>query len=223
MDPIKKNLPAVLKMGTNDLIMGADKTSDILSTTLFSKTRLAVLSLLYTHSDESFYLRQIARVAGVGMGSIQRELKSLAEAGIIQASTIGKQVFYQANSQCPVYAELKGLIVKTAGAGDILKSALASLVDRIQVAFIYGSFASGKERKASDVDACIVGTVTFAEIVSALNVAQQHLSREINPTVFPPDEFRDKVASHNHFLMSIIKGPKIFIVGDEHELAELAQ
>lgn len=199
--------------------MGTAKTSDTLSTTLFGKTRRAVLSLLYTHPDESFYLRQIARVAGVGMGSIQRELKALVEAGIIQTSVKGKLVYYQANPQCPVYAELKGLIVKTAGVGDILKAALAPLSDRIQVSFVYGSFAGGKERKGSDVDVCVVGMVTFAEIVSALSLAQQNLSREINPSVFPPEEFRTKLASHNHFLMSIIKGPKIFLVGDEHELA----
>src|SRR5208337_2367417 len=155
--------------------MGTTETSDILSTTLFGKTRRVVLSLLYTHPDESFYLRQIARVAGAGMGSIQRELKTLAEAGIIQASVKGNLVYYQANPRCPVYAELKGLIVKTAGVGDILKATLATLADRIQAAFVYGSFASGKERKGSDVDICVIGMVTFAEIVSALSPAQQTL------------------------------------------------
>jgi len=203
--------------------MGTIKTSDTLSTILFGKTRRAVLSLLYTHPDESFYLRQIARVAGVGMGSIQRELKALSEAGIIQSSVKGKLVYYQANPQCPVYAELKGLIVKTAGLGDILKSALATLSDRIQTAFIYGSFADGKEHKSSDVDVCVIGQVMFAEVVSALGIAQQNLGREINPTVFPPEEFQTKLASQNHFLTSLMKGSKIFIVGDEHELAKLAQ
>ncbi len=157
------------------------------------------------------------------MGSIQRELKALAEAGIIQAIVRGKLIYYQANPRCPVYTELKGLIVKTAGIGDILKAALATLSDRILVAFIYGSFAGGKERKGSDVDVCLVGLATFSEIVSALSLAQQNLGREINPTVFPPEEFRTKLAAHQHFLMSIIKGPKIFLVGDEDELAKLAR
>lgn len=197
--------------------------TDTLSTTLFGKSRRAVLSLLYTHPDESFYLRQIARVAGVGMGSIQRELKALAEAGIIQASVKGNLVYYQANPRCPVYSELKGLIIKTAGVGDILKATLAPLSDRIQAAFVYGSFAEGKERKGSDIDVCVVGKATFGDVVSGLSPAQQDLGREINPTVFPPEEFRTKLASGNHFLRSIMKGPKIFLVGDEHELARLAQ
>jgi len=63
----------------------------------------------------------------------------------------------------------------------------------------------------------------FTEVVSALSPAQKNLGREINPTVFPPEEFRAKVASHNHFLISLMKGPKIFLVGDKHELAKLAQ
>lgn len=203
--------------------MGTTSISDTLSTILFGKSRRAVLSLLYTHPDESFYLRQIARVAGVGMGSIQRELKALAQAGIIQSSAKGKLVYYQANPRCPVYAELKGLIIKTAGIGDILRAALAPLSDRIQAAFVYGSFAQGKEHKGSDIDVCIVGKATFGDIVSVLSLAQQSLGREVNPTVYPPEEFRSRLEADNHFLKSIMKGPKIFLIGDEHELARLAQ
>ena len=196
---------------------------DILSTTLFGKTRRAVLSLLYTHPDESFYLRQVTRVAGSGMGSVQRELKALSDAGIIQSIVRGKLIYYQANPHCPVYAELKGLIVKTAGVGDILRAALAPLSERIQTAFIYGSFAQGRERKGSDVDVCVVGPVQFAEIVSALSLAQQNIGREVNPTVYPPKEFHIKLASHDHFLTSLMKGPKVFLIGDDHKLSSLAQ
>jgi predicted nucleotidyltransferase len=203
--------------------MGTEPASDTLSTLLFGKTRRAVLSLLYTHPDESFYLRQVARVAGSGMGSVQRELKNLSDAGIIQSIVRGKLTYYQANPRCPVYAELKGLIVKTAGVGDILRAALAPLSDRIQSAFIYGSFAQGSQHKGSDVDVCVVGSVQFAEIVSALSLAQQSLGREINPTVYPPEEFHGRLASHDHFLTSLMKRPKAFLIGDDHELARLAQ
>jgi len=203
--------------------MSTESTEDILSTTLFGKTRRAVLSLLFTHPDESFYLRQIRRVAHSGMGSVQRELKSLTEAGILQSTTIGNLTYYQANPHCPVYKELKGLIVKTAGMGDILRAALAPLSERLQVAFIYGSFAQGREHKSSDVDLCVIGSVQFAEIISALNTAQQSIGREINPTVYPPEEFRTKVTTQDHFISTIMKGPKIFLIGDMNELARLAK
>jgi len=157
------------------------------------------------------------------MGSVQRELKALTEAGIIKSTTRGNLTYYQANPDCPVYAELKGLIVKTAGIGDILRAALAPLSERLQAAFIYGSFAQGREHKGSDVDLCVIGSVQFAEIVSALNAAQQSLGREINPTVYPPEEFHKRSASKDHFISTIMKGSKIFLVGDMNELARLAQ
>jgi hypothetical protein len=84
-------------------------------------------------------------------------------------------VFYQANRRCPIFAELQGLVVKTAGVADVLRAALAPLVDRIVVAFVFGSFASGEPRKTSDVDVVVVGDAMFGAIVSALSAAQEKL------------------------------------------------
>ncbi len=135
--------------------------TDSLSATLFGKTRRAVLALLYSHVEEHFYLRQIARTAEVGLGAVQRELKKLSEAGIIRRTIRGRQVYYQANPECPVYPELKSLVVKTVGVGDVLRTALVPLADRINVAFLFGSLVRGDERSSSDVDVMIVGNVTF--------------------------------------------------------------
>jgi len=94
--------------------MSTSGNSSNLSGALFGKTRRAVLSLLYGHADEAFYLRQIARAAGVGLGAVQRELRQLSEAGIIQRTVRGRQVYYQANPECPIFAELKGVVAEVA-------------------------------------------------------------------------------------------------------------
>ena len=132
-----------------------------LAEALFSKNRRAVLSLLYGHADEAFYLRQIVRASGGGVGAIQRELRQLVESGIIRRSTHGKQVYFQASTECPVFAELKSLLMKTAGLTDVLRTALAPLADHIDVAFVHGSIARGNERQGSDVDMMVVGDATF--------------------------------------------------------------
>ena len=196
---------------------------DSLSTTLFGKTRRAVLALLYSHVEEPFYLRQIARTAGVGLGAVQRELKKLSEAGIIRRTVRGRQVYYQANLECPVYSELKSLVVKTVGVGDVLRAALVPLADRINVAFLFGSLVRGGERSSSDVDVMIVGDVTFAEVVSVLGRAQETVRREINPLVYPPEEFHFKLAADHHFLKKTLEGAKFFLIGDEYELAKLVE
>lgn len=193
-----------------------------LSEILFGKTRQVVLSLLYGHSDESFYLRQIVRVAGGGMGAVQRQLNTLVAAGLVTRANKGKQIYYQANTKSPVFGELKTIIIKTAGIGDILKIALAPIAKEIQCAFIYGSLANGTENVSSDVDVFIIGQATFANVVAALSPVQETLAREINPTVYPTSEFREKLAKKNHFIKSIMAGEKIFLIGDEHELKKLA-
>ncbi|MGA3325917.1 MAG: nucleotidyltransferase domain-containing protein [Terriglobia bacterium] len=194
-----------------------------LASALFGRTRRAVLGWLYAHPDESFYLRELARNAGAGLGAVQREVKRLAEAGVIRRTVRGREVYYQADSRCPVFVELKGLIVKTWGLADILKSALGPLASRIRVAFVYGSFARRQERRTSDIDLMIVGEATFAEIVSALGPTQALTGRELNPTVYPPGEFQSKLVAGHHFLKGVVKAEKIFLIGDDRELERLAE
>ena len=216
-------LKIVPKRGTIVPEMSTAPYKEDISQTLFGKTRRAVLSLLYSHVDEAFYLRQIVRVAGVGLGAVQRELKLLSDAGIIQRIVRGRQVYYQANPQCPVFEELKALVIKTVGIAAIVQAALAPLADRIRIAGIYGSIARSEEHRGSDVDLLVVGKVTFAEIVSALDQAQKTINREINPTVYPVDEFQSKLSAGHHFLSTIVEKPMFFLFGDKRELARLAK
>jgi uncharacterized protein len=141
---------------------------------------------------EQFYLREIARRAGTGIGATQRELRRLDEAGLIQSVRRGHHVYYQANSKNPIFTELKSILAKTSGIRDILHEVLAPLSIRIKVAFVCGSIARGEETSASDADLMVVGDVSFADVVSALNEGETKLGREVNPTVYGPGEFRSR-------------------------------
>ncbi len=211
------------KWGTIAPIMSTIVEINKLGSTLFGKTRRAILALLYSHPDEAFYLRQIARMTGVGMGALQRELKQLTEAGIITRSVIGQQAFFKANPDCPVYRELRDIVVKTFGVADILAEALSSLADKIKAAFIYGSVAGDQFNQSSDVDVMVIGDISFADVVSSLSPVQEVLSREINPSVYPPEEFKTRLSEKQHFIKSVMNSPKIFIVGNKNELEELAR
>lgn len=191
---------------------------DGLGAALFGKSRRAVLGLLYGHPDRAFYLRQIARITGAGIGAVQRELKQLTEAGILLREKVGNQVHFQANIKCPVFAELKSLVIKTAGVADILKAALSALSDRIRVAFLFGSMASANGNADSDVDVMIVGDVSFKEAVEALAPAQDKLGREVNPVVYGPDEFEKKRKAGHHFTLRVLENEKIFLIGSEDDL-----
>jgi len=196
---------------------GAERLSNI----LFSGSRRSILALLYGHADEQFYLREIARRAGTGIGATQRELRQLSEAGLIEAIRRGHQIYYHANHKNPIFAELKSIIAKTSGIRDILYDGLAPLASQIKLAFVYGSIARGEETSSSDVDLMVVGEVGFADVVSGLNESEAKLGREVNPTVYGPREFRDKLAAKNHFLSTVAKEKKLFVIGDEREFRRL--
>ena len=188
---------------------------------LFGSTRRRVLGWLLGHADEQYYLRQIARHAGVAVGAVQRELELLTSAGLLRRTVQGRQVYFQANREAPIFPELQGLFAKTSGLADILRDALASLGNQIVVAMVFGSAGRGELRASSDIDLLIVGTATFQDVVGALAGAQERLGRDINPTVFPPSEFRAKVLAHQHFLTTILKEPLLFIAGGNDELVGL--
>jgi predicted nucleotidyltransferase len=112
--------------------------------------------------------------------------------------------------------------LKTSGAHGVLCAALAPLKGRVRVAFIYGSIAAQKDRADSDIDLMILGDASFDEVVQALSGAEKMLRREINPSVYPPREFRSKLRSGSHFLNSVLQSRKLFVLGTEDDLRELS-
>ena len=189
---------------------------------LFGRTRSALLAMLYGRTEEAFYLRQLVRALGSGHGAVQRELALLTEMGLVIRTTQGNQVLYRANSRSPVFAELKRLIAKTVGIHDTLRSSLATLDSKVELAFVYGSVARHEEQANSDVDVMVLGDASFSDVVEALSPAQRTLGREVNPTVFPVAEFRTKVAAGNHFVKKVLSEKKMFVIGTQDELAKLA-
>lgn len=189
---------------------------------LFGKGRGAILGLLYGHPDQSFYYRQLTReLKDVSAGTLQRELETLSQLGLIERSALGKQVFYRANRSHPIFPELRALLAKTVGAVAMLRSALAPLADRVSIALIYGSIARQEERAESDIDLMVVGTATLEDVLAKLGKIEASLRRPVNPTVYSPAEFRLKLTSGNHFLNSVLRGEKVFLIGDEDELREV--
>jgi hypothetical protein len=122
---------------------------DTLGDLLFGQTRGRILALLYGMPDQAFFTRQIARQVGTRAGTVQRELETLSQIGLIERSLSGMQVFYQSNREHPAYAKLHSLVAKTAGVFHILRSALAPLAKKLAFAFVYGSMARGDENAGS--------------------------------------------------------------------------
>jgi predicted nucleotidyltransferase len=190
---------------------------------LFGKTRQAVLALLYGRADSSFYTKQILDAVNIGRGTVQRELKNLTDTGIITREVQGRQVYYRANSRCPIFDELRIIVRKTFGMADVIRQSLATNADRIRVAFIFGSVARSTDDRRSDIDLMVVGKISFGDVVSLLTPAEKELGREVNPVVYPIAEFKKKVKEDHHFVKTVLEDEKIFVIGDEDELRKLAE
>jgi predicted nucleotidyltransferase len=199
-------------------------TPDRIAETLFGKARRRILGLLYGRPEEAFYLRQIARLTHLSVGSVQYELPALTEAGLLTREEIGNQLHFQANSECLVFDDLRRIMEKTTGLADHVRAALAPLAEegKLQHAFIFGSVASGDHLATSDVDLMVIGDVKLREIAPTLRPVEDRIAREINASVYTLDEFTKRVAADDHFIGSVLRGPRIPLVGSEDELDDLA-
>lgn len=187
---------------------------------LFPEYRRRVLGLLLLRPDEELHGREIARRTGLPAGTIARELTKLAQAGLLKRTKRGNQQVYSADTSGAIFTELASILRKTSGLADVLVQALAPAASKLSLAFVYGSVARGQESGGSDVDVMLIGDLGFREAVELLHPCQATLGREVNPKIFSAKEFTDKAATEP-FLIDVLAKPKIFLIGNAHDLEEL--
>jgi DNA-binding transcriptional ArsR family regulator len=184
---------------------------------LLPKTRQAILSATLGAPERWWYMRELAKHLRLSPSSLQRELASLVQGGILLERHEGKHVYFKAAAESPIFPELQGLILKTVGLADVIRDALKPLAGRIEWAFIYGSVARSEEHSASDVDLMVIGHIGLAEVSSPLRKAERRLNRAVNPTSYTKDEFAARTKSNNHFVATVMNSKKLFILGDPRE------
>lgn len=190
--------------------------SNTIGNVLFTKTQQKVLGLLYGQPYTSFYLNEIVRLSDIGRGTIKRELERMTASGIIIQKRIGNQNHYQANESCPVYQELLGIVRKTFGIADVIKTALTPIFDRILFAFIYGSIAKSEDSSKSDIDLLVISDkLTYSEVMERLIEVEGSLGRVVNPTIYDLNQIKQKLKQDNAFVARIIEQPKIWIKEDQ--------
>jgi predicted nucleotidyltransferase len=189
---------------------------------LFPKTRRELLAATFGQPERWWYLSELAEHLNTTPSSLQRELKSLVTSGILRHRRDGKRTYFQVEKELPIFDELRAIFMKTLGITDALKNVLAKFGDRIRCAFIYGSVARHEERALSDVDMIVIGSVGLSDLSPLLRVLEKKFKREFNAKCYSPEEFRQKVEDHNHFVLNVLKKEKVFLWGDKDELESIA-
>jgi predicted nucleotidyltransferase len=190
------------------------KAGRSLADALFSSTQQRVLGLLFGQPDRSFFATEIIDRLGAGSGAVQRELKKLADSGMVTVSRIGNRKHFQANPASPIFSELCALIRKTIGLLEPLREALEPASAAVELALVYGSVTKGRETAASDVDLLLVSdTLTLEAVYRLLGSTEQSLGRPINPTLYTSEEFSHRLRNGNPFLKRVLAGETLLLKG----------
>jgi predicted nucleotidyltransferase len=184
---------------------------------LSSRVRQKVFRLYFSQTNSRYYLRELERLLHEPVGNIRRELLRWSKAGLLFREKVGNLTYYSLNRSFPLYEELKAIVSKTIGIEYILREGLKA-IESITVAIIYGSVASGEDTGNSDIDILLIGNPDMDELLNNVQEMEKKLGREINYVVYAPEEFKRKKEAKNTFIIDVVKNPKVFIVGEEHDL-----
>jgi predicted nucleotidyltransferase len=190
---------------------------------LFPNVRQGVLAATLTHPHKWWYLSELAEFLHTRPSSLQRELGSLEQSGILQQRKDGRRTYFKADTRSPIFRELRSIFEKTVGLIPTLRTALRPFADKIVCAFVYGSIARREEHATSDVDLTVIGDAGLTDLAPTLAKVEKRLGREVNVTSYSVDEFRKKVAEGNHFLTTVLNGSLQFVKGEQRDLDAVAR
>ena len=186
---------------------------------LFTKVQQRVLAVLFGNHARSFYANELIALACSGSGAVQRQLAQLEAAELVTVRRVGNQKHYQANASAPIFEELRSLVLKTSGLVDVLRAALAPLASEIDLAFVYGSVAKGKDTAKSDIDLMVVSEkVAYADLFATLEPATNRLRRTISPTLYSRIELDKRTLDGNAFVKRVLEQPKLWVIGEDRGL-----
>ena len=199
-------------------------SSASIADTLFTKTQQRVLGLLYGKPDSSFYTNEIMRYAGMGRGTVSRELERLSSSGLVSVIRLGNQLHYQANKDNPVFSDLLNIIRKTFAIVDVIKAALLPVNEQIELAFIYGSIAKGEDTVKSDVDLMLVSSsLVYADVMRVLLDAEDIIGRPISPSIYTAEQIINKLNNENAFVSRVMDQPKLWVKGQDDDIRDIGK
>jgi len=186
-----------------------------------SRVRVDLLTFLLMRPQESFHIRALASKIEAQYSAVWKELINLEHIGLLTSEAVGGRKIYSINPECPILPELRAMVLKTTGAGDLIRSALKN-ISGIQAAFLFGSFAAGSADAQSDIDLMIIGQVALEDMGEAISGIEAELRREVNYLVHTAQEWDIRLAANDPLAHNIMQGSRILLIGDEDAIRRSA-
>lgn len=189
----------------------------MLTDLIISRVRVKILQFFFLAPEKMFHVREIVRRISEEINAVRRELAHLEKIGLMSKEHRANRLFYSLRRDYPLYFDLMELVVKTSGLGaDLIKN--KAKLGKVKFIMISGKFARNIGRGTNDVDMLMVGKVVLPEISQLVRQEEVRREREINYTVMSEEEFEFRKRRRDPFILEILRGSRIMIIGDEQEL-----
>lgn len=187
---------------------------------MVSKVRVKLLQTFLDQPDELFYVRQLVRKTGEEINAVRRELQRMEKANLVQKEPRANRLYYWFNRRHLLYGDLLALIAKTIGLGnELIKN--KNKLGKIRFAMFSGRFARRLPSQEGGVDLLVVGDVLLPRLAKIVQRAEKKLEREINYTVMTRAEFEFRKKRRDPFLLGVLAGSRVMLIGDEEDLVSV--
>lgn len=190
---------------------------DQLQDFMISRVRVSLMELFFQQPNELFYVREITRQVHEEINAVRRELDRMLAAGLVKNEERGNRVYYYLNRNYTYYPELLRMVTKSTGLGAKFNKYKKKL-GTVHFVMFTGKFVQTDLSSRNEVDVLVVGDIVLPELEAMMKEEEIKLKREISYTVLSVDEFEFRKQRRDPFLMEVLYGTRIMVIGNEEEL-----
>ncbi len=183
---------------------------------MISRVRVGILELFFKNPKEMYYVREITRATKEEINAVRRELERMIGFSLLKSEERGNRLYYYLNPKYVFFPELLRMVAKTTGLGGKIRK-LHRKLGTLEYVVFAGHFVKGQKPAQGQLDMLVIGDVVLAEIEVLVKEFQQNLGREINYAVFTNEEFVFRKTRRDPFVMDVLYGTNIMVIGDEEE------
>lgn len=189
---------------------------------VISRVRVKVFNLFFDNPGQIFHVREVVRRTDEEINAIRRELAHLEKAGLLSHEPRANRIYYSLRKDYPLYSDLANLVAKTTGLGhDLIKN--KNKIGKIKYAMFSGRFVKHMPLDPDKVDLLIVGAVLLTELNGYIKSEEEKRGHEINYTVMTDEEFNFRKRRRDPFIVDILMGTRLMLIGDEEEMLKVSE
>lgn len=186
---------------------------------MISRVRVKIIKMFFNQPEEMFYVREITRQTKEEINAVRRELDKMLGYGLLSSEQRGNRLYYQLNKRYIFFQELQQMVVKATGLGLKFRK-LRRKLGTVDFVMFSGRFVRRLSPRQDEVDVLVIGDLVLPELEALIKEEEQKLGREIRVTVFDKNEFEFRKTRRDPFVIDVLYGSRVMVIGSEDEFVE---